>query len=126
MIPANGPNRQAARLLIVDADGNIRDTARAELASLFAPGDVVVANDAATLPASLFGTHMPTNAPIEARLAGWVSPGDPSRFIAVVFGAGDHRTRTELRPLPPTLSPDDRLKFGPLRAVVAERLGHPR
>src|SRR5215470_3972607 len=126
MIPANGPNRQAVRLLIVDADGSIRDTARARLASLFTPGDVVVANDAATLPASLFGTHVATSAPIEVRLAGWVAPGDPSRFIAVVFGAGDFRTRTEHRPLPPALAPGDRLAFGPLRAVVAERLGHPR
>ena len=28
---------------------------RSELAALFSPGDVIVANDAATLPASLFG-----------------------------------------------------------------------
>ena len=38
-----------------------------------APGDLVVANDAATLPASLAGVHLPTAAPIEVRLAGRAS-----------------------------------------------------
>ena len=36
----------------------------------FEPGDVVVANDAATLPASLHGVHLPSGAEIEVRLAG--------------------------------------------------------
>ena len=126
MIAADSPARRPAKLLVVGADGNIHSTARRELASLFSPGDVVVANDAATLPASLFGTHAVTGEPIEVRLAGWITLGDPTRFVAIAFGAGDFRTRTEHRPLPPALSPGDRLALGPLQAVVLELLGHPR
>src|SRR5258707_15880724 len=107
MIPADSPDRRPARLLVVDRNGEIRHAPRSELASLFAPDDVIVANDAATLPASLFGIHAPTGAAIEIRLAGWISPGDPTRFVAVAFGAGDFRTRTEHRSLPPALAPGD-------------------
>ena len=51
---------------------------------------------------------------------------DPTRFVAIAFGAGDHRTRTEDRPPPPPLSPGDRLSLGPLDAVVERLLDHPR
>ncbi len=126
MIAADSPDPRAAKLLIVDARGNIRSTVRKELAALFSPDDLIVANDAATLPASLRGVHGPTGAPIEVRLAGWISPGDPTRFVAIAFGAGDFRTPTEHRPPPPLLSPGDQLALGPLQAVVAELCGHPR
>jgi S-adenosylmethionine:tRNA ribosyltransferase-isomerase len=56
----------------------------------------------------------------------WVSVSDPTRFAAIAFGTGDHRTRTEERPLPPMLSPGDRLEFGPLVAAVDVPLDHPR
>ena len=59
-----------ARLLTVDADGGIDDEPRTRLAYHFSPGDLVVANDAATLPASLDGIHEPTGRAIEIRLAG--------------------------------------------------------
>ena len=42
-----------ARLLVVEADGRVAAHARADLPGLLAAGDLVVANDAATLPASL-------------------------------------------------------------------------
>ncbi|MER8531112.1 S-adenosylmethionine:tRNA ribosyltransferase-isomerase, partial [Mesorhizobium sp. M0494] len=63
---------------------------------------------------------------IEIRLAGWQSFPDPTRFLAIAFGAGDHGTRTEDRPPPPPLSPGDRLRLGPLNAVVERLLDHPR
>lgn len=47
-------------------------------------------------------------------------------FAAVVFGAGDHRTPTEQRPLPPALAVGDTVALGPLRARVVRLLGHPR
>ena len=59
-----------ARLLVVDADGRLTARARADLPALLAAGDLVVANDAATLPASLAGRHLPSGAAIELRLAG--------------------------------------------------------
>jgi len=127
MIAADHPEPHAARLLVVEADGAMRNLPRAALASLLAPGDLVVANDAATLPASLSGTHLASGEPIEVRLAGWLSAGDPTRrFVAIAFGAGDHRTRTEDRPPPPPLASGDCLQFGTLEAMVARLLRHPR
>jgi S-adenosylmethionine:tRNA ribosyltransferase-isomerase len=126
MTAAGRHDGRTARLLAVHADGRIRDRPRAELACLFGPGDLVVANDAATLPASLRGTHGPSGGPIEVRLAGWVAVRDPTRFVAVAFGAGDHRTRTEDRAPPPPLAPGDGLLLGPLTAEVEALRGHPR
>jgi S-adenosylmethionine:tRNA ribosyltransferase-isomerase len=117
-----------AKLLVVDAEGNMRHTHRARLAELLQPGDVLVANDAATLPASLAGTHLRSGRSVEVRLAGRrsLAPDDVREFTAVVFGDGDYRTRTEDRPLPPALAPRDVIYLGPLRATVLEVLGHPR
>lgn len=126
MIAASGPDRRAAKLLIVDGGGGVWRLPRTGLAELFNPGDLVAANDAATLPASLSGMHQPTGAPIEIRLAAWESAGDPTRFTALAFGAGDHRIRTEDRPPPPTLSPGDCLRLGPLTARIEDLLDHPR
>lgn len=126
MIAADRPDRPAARLCAIDARGRTRHLPRAALATLLAPGDLVVANDAATLPASLRGWHHESENPVELRLAGWVTPGDPTRFVAVAFGAGDHRIRTEDRPAPPPLSAGDPLALGSLGAVIERVLDHPR
>ena len=90
------------------------DRARAEFPDLVREGDIVIANDAATLPASLSGVHLPTGAPVELRLAGRESllPEGVRRFIAVAFGAGDFRTPTEHRPPPPVLQPGDGCSSG--------------
>src|SRR5262249_47232204 len=88
--------------------------------------DLVVANDAATLPASLKGIHCPSGNLIEVRLAAWDSVHDATQFAAVAFGAGDHRTRTEDRISPPVLSLGDRLSLGPLVGIVDGLLDHPR
>lgn len=116
-----------ARLLALDAKGVLRAMPRAAFVDLLRPGDLLVANDAATLPASLHGVHAATGAPIEVRLAGR-PPGSQvdADFIAVVFGAGDHRTRTEDRPPPPPLHAGDRLVLGPLCATVLRTLDPPR
>lgn len=117
-----------AKLLVVDDGGNIRHWARSKFVDLLHPGDLIVANDAATLPASLSGEHVPSGLPIEVRLAGRRSLALNAirEFSAIVFGAGDFRARTEDRPLPPPLAVGDRLRLGPLRAVVADLLNHPR
>jgi S-adenosylmethionine:tRNA ribosyltransferase-isomerase len=117
-----------AKLLVVDAAGRLEHAPRVYLADFFAPGDLLVANDAATLPASLRGQHRPTQRTIEVRLAGRASLAVDAvhEFVAIVFGAGDHRTRTEDRPAPPPLQAGDQLALGPLRAVVLRTLDHPR
>lgn len=130
MISADRPVQRppAARLLHIDEHGAIRHASRAQLAELLRPGDLVIANDAATLPASLHGVHVRTGRDIEVRLAGKPSlvARDAQRFIAVVFGPGDYRTRTEDRPLPPAFQPDDELKLGSLTARIEGVLDHPR
>lgn len=130
MIAANQPVQRpaGAKLLVVDTCRRIRHASRTSFVEHLRAGDLVVANDAATLPASLSGTHGSTGATVEVRLAGRPSlkPEDVNRFSAVVFGAGDFRTRTEERPAPPALASGDRLVLGPLRATVERVLGHAR
>lgn len=117
-----------AKLLVVDPQGHIIHVQRSAFVEFLRPNDLVIANDAATLPASLTGVHQATGQQIEVRLAGRPSlnPIDVSRFSAVVFGDGDFHTRTEDRRLPPPLTPGDTLLLGPLHATVEELLGHPR
>src|SRR2546426_10997759 len=124
--PAQRPPQ--AKLLVVDARGRIKHLPRSALVDLLRPGDHGIANAAATLPASLRGMHVPTGERIEVRLAGRPSLAvdDVSDFSAVVFGAGDFRTRTEDRPPPPRLAPSDRLALGPLSARLEKVLGPPR
>ena len=130
VIAADTPVQRSAdsKLLYVDVAGRISSVPRTSLIDLLQPGDVVVANDAATLPASLRGVHVQTGAEVELRLAGRnsLAPADVLRFHAVIFGSGDYRTRTEDRPLPPPLQPGQQIRLGPLTAVVEELLGHPR
>jgi S-adenosylmethionine:tRNA ribosyltransferase-isomerase len=130
VIPASvaTQRRLDGKLLVVDERGTIDHRTRASFPALVQPGDVVVANDAATLPASLAGLHVPTGAVVEVRLTGRGSllGEDVTRFTAVIFGAGDFRTPTEARPSPPALQAGDELLLGPLRAVVGAILGHPR
>lgn len=106
------------RLLHVDPRrGTLADARIDALSELLHPGDLLVVNDAATLPASLHGTA--GGEPIELRLAGEETDGT---WRAVVFGAGDWRTPTEARPSPPALAPGDALRLGPgLRARVVAR-----
>ena len=126
------PRTRHARLLVADASGRVSNRTHRDLPSLLQAGDLVVANDAATLPASLAGVHIPSGSAIEVRLAGHSSPawaGESATavsFTAVVFGSGDHRTRTEERPAPPRLRVGDALLIASLRARVVGINGHPR
>jgi S-adenosylmethionine:tRNA ribosyltransferase-isomerase len=117
-----------AKLLVVDAAGRLQHAERSSLSAFLCPGDLLVANDAATLPASLAGMLLRSGAPIEVRLAGRrsLAADDVRTFRAVVFGAGDHCTLTEDRAAPPPLRSGDALALGPLRATVRRTLGHPR
>ena len=117
-----------AKLLVVNCENQLIHVPRTAFVDFLQPNDLVIANDAATLPASLSGVHQRSGKRIEVRLAGRPSldPDDVSRFSAVVFGEGDFHMRTEDRPLPPPLQRGDVLLLGPLRATVEQALGHPR
>jgi S-adenosylmethionine:tRNA ribosyltransferase-isomerase len=126
VLPRHGPQR--AKLLVVDARGRITRHAAADLPRFVRRGDLIVANDAATLPASFVATHVRTGEAAEVRLAGRrsLAPDAVTAFTAVVFGAGDYRTPTEHRPTPPALVVGDKLIVGPLRATIAALHEHPR
>src|SRR5262249_15071002 len=130
MIAASRPTQRPpdAKLLVVDASGRISHALRSAFSKFLRPRELVIANDAATLPASLQGAHQRTGSPIEVRLAGRCSldADDVPESSAIVFGAGDFRTRTEDRPAPPPMAPGDRLALGPLSATIERLLGHPR
>ena len=128
MIAAAAPRSEPLRerLLVVDsASGTLDDRAIGALPALLHPGDAVIVNDAATLPASLRAKDGR-----ELRLVGRPSSGFATasggewgrterRFRAVLFGAGDFRTPTERRPAPAPVRPGDVLSFdADLRATV--------
>lgn len=108
------PGFHPERLLIIDPltrrFGDYRIT---ELPRLLGPGDALVINDAATLPASLR-----VDAELELRLVAAERDGS---FRAVAFGAGDFRQPTEARSAPRSLSLNETLSFGPLlQATVVD------
>ena len=105
--PAVAP-REARRLLLIDPRaGTFADRGLADLGDALAPGDLLVLNDAATIPASFAATHR--GAPLEVRLLRRL---DGERWQVVLLGEGDWRTPTEMRPAPPAVTPGDVLAFG--------------
>lgn len=122
LAPASWPGEEPSltRLLHVDpARGTYHDARIPELARLLRPGDLLVLNDAATLPASLVGWS--PKGPLELRLAG--PPSADDLWPAVLFGAGSWRERTEERRPPPRLLPGERIELeakGAGRGLAAE------
>jgi S-adenosylmethionine:tRNA ribosyltransferase-isomerase len=110
--PAAEVPRHAVRLLVVDpAARRSAIAAFTDLPSFLAAGDLVIVNDAGTLPAAL-AARTAAGAPVEIRLLGAPVKG---RVAAVLLGAGDHRQRTEDRPPPPAVSVGERLALVPWR-----------
>ena len=121
MTPAAAPRARPrdARLLAVDRrTGAFRDSRLADLPSLLDPGDLLVVNDAGTLPASFAG--MLRGSPVELRLSAWRADG---AFEAVLFGPGDWRSRTEDRHAPPAVQVGDTIQLSGLTAHVDEQSG---
>lgn len=102
-------------MLAIDSlTGRYRDLRLIDLPDLLGEGDLLVVNDAATLPASLRGEI--GGAPVELRLVAHI---DGTRWTAVLFGAGDWRMATENRPPPPLVTEAERIALGPhLDAIV--------
>ena len=92
--------RDDVRLLVIDPaapeGAGLRETRTPELPELLVPGDLLVVNDAATLPASLCGTDE-AGRPVEVRL---------------IAARGGWRTDAGSSPSPLRVSP---LRFSPLR-----------
>jgi len=118
--PATRPARRSLgeRLLVVEpGSGRFEDRWIRDLPRLLRRGDLLIVNDAATLPASLPGTTS-AGEPVEVRLAG----GDDGKgeWIAALLGRGDWRMRTEDRPPPPPLAAGEVLRFGEDLAATIE------
>jgi S-adenosylmethionine:tRNA ribosyltransferase-isomerase len=116
MKAATWPRADRARARLLQVDRRSGDTSHhlaAQLPERLAPGDVLVVNDAATLPASLAG-HADGVGPVELRLI----DEDAGLWQAVLFSAGSWRTPTERRPAPARLPVGARLSFGALSATV--------
>ena len=112
--------RHAVRLLVLDRrTGRVAVHPFAALPELLRAGDLVVVNDAATLPASFAGRTV-DGAVFELRLSG---PVDGEHLTGVLFGAGDWRTRTEHRPPPPPVEAGQRVQIGPFEATVTAARG---
>ncbi len=88
-----------------------RDLHLRELPSLLRPGDALIVNDAATLPASL----RLTSHDAELRLAAHAPGG---AFRAVLLGSGSWRTPTEARGPAPKMSPGEPIASGELTGSV--------
>jgi S-adenosylmethionine:tRNA ribosyltransferase-isomerase len=94
-------------------------------------GDLVVVNDASTLPASLYARTASGEA-LELRIVGATDvDGSAVHFTAAVLGSGDWHTRTEDRPAPPCLMAGDELAIGDelvahvlARSVLSDHLVH--
>ncbi len=110
--------RESHRMMVLDAARGAISHADFEALPEYArEGDLVVVNDAATLPASLRG-RTSRGEPVELRLA---SPtNEESAWLAVLFGDGDWRTRTEHRPAPPRVEVGDTLRFGDALSATVE------
>lgn len=100
-LPARWPrdDRAEQRLLVVDgAHGTLKDEKLRELGGLLNPSDLLIFNDAATLPSSL-GMVTAFREPVELRLL----RERRDVYWALALGAGDWRQPTEQRGPPPKL-----------------------
>lgn len=129
-------DKLADRLLVVDRKGEVlSDRTMRDLPEALRAGDLLVVNDSATLPASLSG-EAPDGSRVELRLLGMApsmtdssrseadrdAEGSEARWTAVLFGAGDHRTKTEDRPPPPAVLQGETLRFGAALSAVVEEV----
>jgi len=96
------------KLLVVN-DGVIEDSSIERLPDRLRPGDLLVVNDAATMPASLPARDARNNQ-MELRLTTQL---DERVWQAAVFGAGDWRTPTEDRPSPPRFAEGEEIMIAP-------------
>jgi S-adenosylmethionine:tRNA ribosyltransferase-isomerase len=95
--------------LLVVKDGEIEDSSIERLPDYLRSGDLLVVNDAATLPASLPARDARNNQ-LELRLTTQLGE---RVWQAAVFGAGDWRTPTEARPSPPRFAQGEEILIAP-------------
>lgn len=100
------PDKMKEKLLVV-YEGNIQNSLIETLPDYLQAGDLLVVNDAATLPASLHGRDR-NDQQIEVRLS---TQMEDHIWQAAIFGAGDWHIPTENRPSPPHLQIGEEVIF---------------
>jgi len=112
--------KDAKMLVLLPEENSIKHLKMKESISCFRKGDLVVVNDSGTLPASFKGIHRESGKAVELRLAYSLSdnPKDISHWMAVIFGEGDWRMRTEDRPSGPETKVGEHLDFDGLTVRV--------
>ena len=110
MKAARAPRAEKTKVkLLVVQNGELQDSLMEALPQHLRAGDLLVVNDAATLPASLHG-HDANDNVIELRLTTQL---DAQVWQAVSLGAGDWHTPTEHRPAPPALQAGEEIYLAP-------------
>ena len=108
-------DRHAVRMVVVDRRfDRVELRPFRELPHVLRAGDLVVVNDAATLPGSLFGEAR--RGRFEFRIT---APIEDGRIEGIAFGDGDWRTRTEHRAPPPVIEVGEQVTIGSIAARVA-------
>jgi S-adenosylmethionine:tRNA ribosyltransferase-isomerase len=110
MTPATEPRTQieTTRMLVLEANQKtFRDALVTDLPAILQPHDLLVVNDAATIPASLFA-QSPDGVSLEIRLLQYLGDSD---WKAILLGSGDWRTPTELRDPPERLAAGSQLRI---------------
>jgi S-adenosylmethionine:tRNA ribosyltransferase-isomerase len=115
LAPARWPTeRRRDTKLLVCAAGTLVHARVDQLPEALRRGDLLVVNDAATLPASFAGRVR--GAAVELRLL--ARGATEEEWSAVAFGAGDWHTPTEHRPAPHPLAAGDRIELDGFSAHV--------
>ena len=102
--------KESTRLMVLEGE-LLKHKLFCDLPEFLKRGDILVVNDAATLPSSLKAQLK--GEPVEIRLVQAINPflGNISQWRAVLLGAGDWQTPTEKRTLPPRIFEGDTLNF---------------
>jgi S-adenosylmethionine:tRNA ribosyltransferase-isomerase len=110
MTPATESRTQieTTRMLVLEANQKMfRDALVTDMPAILQPHDLLVVNDAATIPASLFA-QSPDGLSLEIRLLQYQGDSD---WKAILLGKGDWRTPTELRDPPERLAVGSQLRI---------------
>lgn len=116
------------RLLVFASREQFVHTRLGQLEDYFQPGDLLVVNRSATLPASFRGQLARSGEFIEIRLAAFQGP-DPQQlehWQAIAFGSGDWTQPTETRGPAPRVYPGDVIELGEDLQALVEQVAHGR